>query len=294
MVSAALRRVTELFIEGTECVLDENEPVLVWVNKLNPFEVDEARRDGHAARTRLTLALEDPRSEESQLFDTQSAKLDDEVVALGMAAAKYNEDLVRASEDLRADEEWADKLNMIERANELRDRPEGDPERVAVDKVADEYMAELDERVEVLRQQKLAELKALPKDELRVKYRKEWVNQRGTEAFMTEYKISELYEALRQCVATVKDDNGRWQHDGCDHRQKLLDDRSEVRGLPEGLVNKVSPVLTNLAVDDRSAKGQVAESSSSDSSQRPNAQEDSAASTPAAKRRGAATTSTKR
>lgn len=294
-ISPALRRITELFIEGTECVLDENEPVLVWVNKLNPFEIDEARKDGQSARTRFTLALEDPRSEESQLFDLQASRVEDEAIVLGLAASKRNEDMVAANEDLRADPEWADKVNLLDRADEqIGTRPPGDPERDTVDRVMAEYWAELDERVEAKRAERVADFKSLPREELRAKYRKEWIEQRGNDAFLMEFRITELFFCLRECKATARDDNGRWQHTLCDHRQKLLDDRAQVRSLPEGLVNTVRPILNTLAVEDRTAKDLGGGSKSSDSSQPPNAQEDSPVSTPAATPPGQATTSTPR
>lgn len=291
--SAALRRVTDLFVEGTEMVLDEHDPVIVWINKLNPFQVDEARKDGQAARTRYTLALNDPRSEESQEFDLRSANLDDDTLAAGMAQAKYQQFLVAAADDMRSDKEWAEKSNALDRASEqLADRPVDDPERVAMDKLAEEYYAELEERADAKREAEREGLRALPHEELRQKYRQQWIEERATSAFLTEYRITELWYALRECFSSGKDDNGRWKHEKCDHRIKLLDDRQQVRQLPDELIRQARHAVENLVVDDRSSKDSAEARKSSGSSPRPNAQEGSAPSTPAATPPAQATTST--
>src|SRR3954466_13668623 len=54
-----LRRITELFEEGVVVALGEDTtgPILVWVNKLNSFQTEEARRDGIARRGMRLAAL---------------------------------------------------------------------------------------------------------------------------------------------------------------------------------------------------------------------------------------------
>ncbi len=291
--SPALRRVTDLFVEGTEMVLDEHDPVIVWVNKLNPFQMDEARKDGQAARTRLTLAMSNPLSEESQLFDVQAARLDDEVIARGMAQAKYNQFLVEVADDLHADEDWKDKANAMDRAAEqLNGLPATDPRVQAADEIANEYFAEMTRRADARRGAEFEAFKALPHDELRDKYRQQWIEEQGTNAFLAEFRITEIWYSMRECFSPGKGDNGRWDHAKCDHRVKLMDDRLMVRQLPDGLIKQVRPIIEGLQVDDRQAKDSAADLSSSESSPRPNEQETSAPSGQDATSPAPATTST--
>ena len=291
--SPALRRVTDLFIEGTELVLDERDPVLVWINKLNPFQTDEARKDGQAARTRLTLAMSNPLSEDSQLFDANASRLSDEVIAKGMAQTRYQEFLVEVSDELRVDEEWKDKANLLDRAAEqLAHLPAGHAELKQLDDVSEDYFGEMTRRTDARRDSEYESLIALPRDELRARYRDQWIEQQGTQAFLAEFRITEIWYSLRECFAPGKLENGRWDHSKCDHRVKLVDDREQIRQLPDGLIVQARQAIEALQIDDRTAKGSAAAPSSSESSPRPNEQETSAPSGPAETSPAPATTST--
>ena len=289
-------RVTELFVEGTELVLDQHDPVLVWINKLNPFQLEEARRDGQAARTRFTLALNDPRSEESQAFDLQGSRITDEVVARGMAQSKYNQFLVQASDELRADEEWKDKADALERANsDLANRPDDDPEVVAMQQLSDDYFAEMQRRVDEKREAEFAALTALPHEELRDKYRQAWIEERATGAFLTAYRITEMWFADARVLRQGQEGGRQLGPQPCEgHRIQLCDARDQITKLPDGLIGQVRAVIDGLAVDERAGKDSPPSPASSTSSPTPSAAAGSAASGQAATSPEPATTSTQR
>jgi hypothetical protein len=56
-----LDRVTDLWVEGTTVYLGEDPqgPLCLWVNTLNSFQHDDARRDGQAAQHSLSRQLRD-------------------------------------------------------------------------------------------------------------------------------------------------------------------------------------------------------------------------------------------
>ena len=259
MASNALRRVTDLFIEGTEMVLDEEDPVLIWINKLNPFQVDEARKDGQAARTGLMLAMSNPLSEESQLFDVQGTRLTDETIARAMAQTKYNQFLVEVADDMHSDEDWSEKSNAMERSEEqVADLPEDHPDRAALATLTEEWFGEMTTRIEGKREQEFTDLRALSHDELRAKYRDSWIEDQATNAFYTQYRITEIWYSMRECFSKGRGDNGRWEHGKCDHRIKLVDERKDVTQLPDGLIKDVREAIANLTVKERAAKGSPA------------------------------------
>jgi hypothetical protein len=79
-----LRRVTDLFVEGRTLYLgndDENKPVLVWVNKLNSFEVEESRRDAVSARGLRLLELEKEESPERMAMWARASRWSDDDLA---------------------------------------------------------------------------------------------------------------------------------------------------------------------------------------------------------------------
>lgn len=283
---AKFHRVTDLFIEGKEVVLEESEtePVLVWVNKLNAFEQDEARRDGNVGRARGTLALDDPESPESQSFEGNLGVAEKDVLIRALIQLRTNEFYIAALDDIRTKDEWKDKVDLVERGLTLSaDHPQGptDEEREQFDKLLtkyDERVIELSEtRAEQYRQDLLQE--EIP--ELKKRYLSSYRESVGTQGFLTEYRVSELFFALRDCVASTKDDNGRWDHKDCaGHRQRLLEARSDVKGMPDALLALVRDALTDISMTPRDAGNSDAPASSSASSERPSAAADSTLSTP--------------
>ena len=71
-----LRRITDLFEEGVVVPLGEDldGPILLWVNKLNSFQVEEARRDGVARRGMRLAELGKPDTPERAAIVLRSSR----------------------------------------------------------------------------------------------------------------------------------------------------------------------------------------------------------------------------
>jgi hypothetical protein len=280
---ARMKRVTDLFVEGTEVVLDDSEtdPVLVWVTKMNPFESEEARKDGSVGKARVLLRLNEVGSPESLLFDNAVLERSHEDLVNAMAAAKFNEDYIRAADDIKADEEWADRLALLERGDEqLRDSGVAmdDDEVTRLHTLNREYQDRLDEIIKEAQEVRKEKLRTETPDELREQFRASYLETSGQNGFINEYRTTELYYVLRDCSAVPNDRLG-WDHTGCTH-QRLCDSRAEVRELPETLILKVRDAIQQLAMTPRDAGNSDAPASSSASSEQPSKVADSTPSTP--------------
>lgn len=270
---AKLRRVQELFTEGQLVVMEAGETAEpFWVTKPTAFERDEAVKDARAARARRALRFDRDENEQATV-EAQLVELTREGLLDTLVGAKGNEHYVKALDDIRADKSWAERIEVIERTGLEQDRDATDEDRETVRQVTTEYMAEVTRLQEGHDADYGAELDRLDDDELREQYRKTWRDMTAFEAFLEARRVSELYFALRLCEATRVDDE--WVHDGCDHRQRLLESRDEVYDLPDALLVKVREAMEALSMTPREAGNSVAPLTSSGSSERQNAAEDS-------------------
>lgn len=285
---AKFQRVTALFEVGTEVVLEEDGPdgpVLVWVSKLNPFEQEEARKDGSVGRARAQMVLDDPMSPEMAVFTQALEGRSTSDIIDALVYAKQNEDYVEALDDIKALEDWQDKLAILERGDaQLADmsRPMDDDERELQTKLNQEYMAKVQELLTAKQAERRREFEAMSDDEVREAYRKQYRDTTASQGFLTEYKISEMFYSLRDCEAT-KGVNGRWDHSRCgNHRERLCDTRADIRLLPAGLLDLVTEAIRNLSMTPQDAGNSDAPASSSASSEQPSAEAASTPSTPEA------------
>ena len=99
---------------------------------------------------------------------------------------------------------------------------------------------------------------------------------RSFEAFSTEYTVTEIFYALRDCQAT-ESGNG-WNHERCTHA-RLCQSREEVHDLPDELVSMVNRALADMAMSAEDAGNSDAPTTSSESSGPQKQQEDSTPST---------------
>lgn len=278
-----IKRVTDLFEEGREVVLsdDLDDPVLVWVNKINPFEMEEARKDGSVGRARALMRLTDPDSPESLMFEQASQSRSDENLVEALVYSHQNEDYVRALDDIKADEDWKERLEILERADQQMldaGTAPDDDEQARLSELNQAYMVRIRELTDEYQQERKSDFSGMSTEELQEAYRKAYQDQAGSAGFLNEYRTTELYYALRDCQAKPGDSG--WDHSTCSHRTRLCDSRAEVRELPEGLIVKVREAITLLNMTPRDAGNSDAPASSSASSEQPSAPEASTPSTP--------------
>jgi len=248
MTMGRLAKLTDLFEEGVVAPLkaSDGSEVVVWLNKLSPFEAEQAAHEGRIARARIMLAITEVGTAESDLFRITSKSTAKGVIIDALVAAKDNERTVKVIRELHSDKEWKEKLETLEwSSDQLTGKADDDPEVAVVRKVLDEYQAEMTQRTDFLRNEMRGELDALPEDKLREMHLEAYSEQQGIAAFLREKTKSETFYSMRVCEA-ARDDNGRWQHEGCDHSQRWLDDRQEVDQLPESLLRQVRAAYDDL------------------------------------------------
>jgi hypothetical protein len=285
MLDTRLKRITDLFIEGrvAEFGIDpDGVPVLVWVNKPNSFEEEEARRDGLAARTEHLLELKD--DTHPDIVNARSQLHDRDIAALIEARVnqKYDEDFVGALNELESDKEWTERLEYLRRfADLLNDAavPEDDPRRARYAEVTREYQAAMTAVTKRLQDERRKDLADVSRDELVEDYLNDFREREAFSRFLAEKRITEIFYALRDCQGTKKPTGG-WDHSNCEHRNRLLVSRSDVRSLPQGVIETAISVLEGMTATPRESGNSDAPASSSASSEQPSAAEESTPSSP--------------
>lgn len=278
-----LTKLTDLFQEGTTVVLKTSAgaDMPVWINKLSPFEMEQANHEGRIARARKMLAIRDIGNPEYDLFAASAMSSRPDAIVYALCNTKSNEHLVKVIRDLHSDPEWKSKLEVLEWSSEQLDgKGEDDPEVQAVGKILNEYQVEMEERTTFLRDQLKAELEAMNEADLREQYLESYIEEQGLAAFSHEQQKTQIFYCLRRCEGT---DHGEatWTHENCDHSQRWLDKREEVGQLPELLLHQIRSAYDQLNMPQDVARFSAALASSSAPSGPSSKPEDSTPSTPA-------------
>jgi len=279
------KRVTDLFVEGTEVVLDDSpeDPLIIWVQKPNPFEREEARRDAQVAGARFTLTLQDDSSDEIAVFRAGLVRLDRQDLVDAIVDLKFSEDLVLAQNELRDDKDWTEKLAIVDRSGgQLEGRGQDDPEVLKVAEINREYLTETNDRVDARRAARRDELERFTELELRDEYERAYIEALATANSLREFRTTEIFFAARVCSAVPNDDaTAGWDHSGCaGHRARIFDDRQEVREIDDELHQRISAAISRVTMSPREAKNSARRGSSSESSPPPSEPGESTASTP--------------
>ena len=278
-----LRRVTDLFVRGKEIYLGDDEtgtPILVWVSKPNQFERSEARKDGLFGKQKrlMMLALD---SEECLAVRDEGEQLSDEELVEALLSPKQSELILLARDDVEADENWHDRLELLERWNSLTQEQGSEvspEENERFIEISTQYIDAINEAMKVRARDFRQELASEPRDDLIDKYVETYRQNQALAAFQTEAQLTELYFALRDCEATERLGDG-WDHSKCKH-PRLAPSRADVRNLGDVLLDRARSVLIEISVSEREAGNSDAPASSSASSERPKQQEESTPSTP--------------
>ncbi len=273
----ALRRLTQLFETGEVVRLDDEsgEPLLVWVQKPNQFETEEARQDGRAAKARVRLVLDNPESNESLLVRADVGRMDKEQLVESIVELRSPEYHRLADNAIRGDAEWGKRLLIMERS-------EGDlseEETEAVHQLNVDWVNDYTERVRLAGEddrRKLADYEHAALAEL---YGEEYAKTRELGAFIRESQLTELYYAVRACLATWDEERARWVHERCDHSVRVFPDREAVRHADGELLNVIASAYNRLRIPLDAAKGSARRTSSSEPSRPPSEEEESQAST---------------
>lgn len=273
-----LRRVTDLFVEGETIFLgreDDGTPICIWLNKMNPFEEEEARRDGQAHRGLRMAALQAEDSPERQGLTAEMALWDTDTLAVKYVTLRSDELMAEIYDDLYADTELTEKMRQAQRLPQLlKDSgvPEEDPRWAEIDRLNAEWMKAFDDKRKQVVREAEADAKSQVREDLEKAYVAEWASKSSMAEFINERRVTALWLSMRDCVATEREDKGpndpdRWDHSRCDHSVKLVAERSGVSKLPSGVLEKVTVVAEALPVPTKEAGNSDAPASSSASSE---------------------------
>lgn len=258
-------KLTQLFDQGVELVLSAG--VVVWVSKLNSFMVEECNHQGRVASARRKAAIREIGSPEYELFLAEAEKLDKDQIVKALVGAKQNEHLFEVFADLRSDDEWREKVEVIEHSDEqLAGRPDDDPEKAYLTKLALDYSAEIQRRLSQIEDDYTKELSDLGTPELKERYQEQYLDARGGEAWSRMRRQYEIYLCLRDCEAEQPPDGERWDHSRCDHSKRMLDEPSDVNSLPDDALTRVRETYEALMVPQDLARFTDGPASSSASS----------------------------
>ena len=272
----AMKRVTDLFVEGTEYYVgdDANGPVVFWINKLNPYQTEEARRDGGSARSQRMARLADPEDLETKGIIAELSLWTDENLAEQCLAQRSDELYLDAFNDLDTDEGMKDLRERVERMPQLLgDSNASEEDQRVKDTIEDQenWFTALHEAMEKKNREALSDLKAQPREKLEASFLERWRQRHTLDVFMEEKQATTLWYAIRQCKAKRAgqgpDGKPLWGHGECDHSQRWLSERKLVKDLPGEMIEKVIGLLESVTVTPLVAGNSDAPTSSSVSSE---------------------------
>lgn len=245
------RRLQDLFVVGRELILADD--AVVWLQVLNPFELDQARSRAGAVRSRLVMALEEHGSDE--LVRCEAAFVESGTdVAAAIVAMRGDELLVKVMGEVNGDPEWAERIEIMRSLDEKGAKEPTEAERKVVNDLNQDYLKEIyrlhEEEIDLLR----SRLESYEKSDLLDEFKKVWIDQRGNELAVAEFTMSELSMAARVCDASPPADGEQWDHGQCDHTQRVWSEREEVRSLPEELQLRLAHAMRELNLSAQEAK----------------------------------------
>jgi hypothetical protein len=277
LTRAKYKRIPDLYVQGTEHRLRDGTPL--WLQVLNPFEADEARHDAQVARSRLMMALREVGSDEFDLLRGNFLRYGRDGVVNLLAEHASNTAMMEAVNDIKQDPDWRERVEIMERSEEILAKPAEEPERELLSKINQEWLTELGDRAKAAHELEEELLQPLSDDELWERYREHYIETRGNEVGVAEHQLTKVWYATRVCEG--EEAEGQWDHSACEgHELRVWDTKAEVRGLPEDLLNELSNALDEVDMSVGEAKNSDRQGSSSGSSPLPSEGEGSTASTP--------------
>lgn len=290
MLNDRLRRITDLFVEGTEVYFgndSQNRPVVSWVNKLNSFEMEEARRDGQTARGIRVAAMTGDDSAELKATMATISSWSDERLA-EMRVEQMTEELyLEVLNDIEADPEMKDAVDLVRRGSEILDDDsagEADPRREQLSKAQAKYLEAIRVGQEKAQRHALDEVRQNSRETNVEDFLEAWRTRATIDLFMEERRITEIFYSLRECVATIvgtgNDGKPLFDHTHCNHAQRSLESRKDVRQLPERVLERIIDAIDDISVNPREAGNSAAPGNSSASSEQPSAEAASVPSIP--------------
>lgn len=272
-----LRQVIDLYVTGKPAKLADGSAL--WVQALNPFEQDTARNEAQIARARLTMAIKEHGSgEEAKVrmffFEDGLDAARSKIVDAHLASA-----MPKVLDGLRNDPDWTEKIAILERGLDDTATPVEQIEADLIEQLSTEYTEEVGKRLTSEREFLDLKYATAHEDDLWQDYLEWYLERRGVELQLAEYRLHQLLFGVRWCEGTEED--GRWDHSACaGHTERVFGSKEAVREAPEQLVALLMDTADDVEMTVREAKNSGRQGSSSDSSPLPSEAAESTASTP--------------
>lgn len=275
---AKYKKVADLYVTGTEVVFKDG--TVMWLQVLNPFEVEEARHAAQTARSRLVMALQNHGGDEMAYVEAALWSDGIEEARRKVVDFKASGVVMNAVIAIKNDPEWKERLDILDRTDASESTLEP-AEKELYEKLQIEYVAEVQRRTEEEEAFLTQQYAKATEEELREEYKRLYIDRRGTEVANNEYRVTEVLLGARVCEGTRVDDAGDWDHSPCEgHEVPVYESKAEVRALPEDLAELIGAGFQRLAMSIRDAKDLDRLASSSVSSRQPNEEAASTPSTP--------------
>lgn len=277
-METGLRRLSDLFVEGAEAYLgddDGGKPVVIWMNKLNSFEAEEATRDASVRRAERMAEL-GPDSAEVRGANVEMALWSDQELRERIVADEGDLILMETFQNLQTTEGWSELEDYVTRAPGMltdEDVKPGDPRFDTLEAKIAEYNERLRVEREVVLDDHMKDLSGIARDKLEAKFMEGWRTRRTSDEWMIAKRTTELFLSARECKATMAG-GGRtlageivWDHSGCDHSARFFSERKSLHKVPDGAMQRLVDVFEALRTPPRTAGNSDAPASSSGSSE---------------------------
>jgi len=229
------RRLEDLYITGKELIFDDGngEPVVIWLQKLNPIDMGSCMRRAGAARAKVSSVRSDPESDAYQAL--WSEVLDVGTSETGLVDYLAAEVVITAQETAEAkvgaEEEWS-KDGYLQGLRDsweesLSDKYNEDPEDEDALRVHDELKKFADQATVVAEEmiaENRAELETESRSVLQEKVMERVIQYRSNAAWLDEFHRAQLWMGVR---------------DPKNHRERYFTNRETIEQLS-------GPVLTRL------------------------------------------------
>lgn len=276
---AKYRKVTDLYVTGAELVLKDG--TVMWLQVLNPFEMEEARHAAQSARARLVMALQNHGGDEMAYVEAALWSDGIEQAREKVLDFKAAGSVMEAVLAIKNDPDWKERLDILDRTD-ADETPLEPAEKELFQKLQLEYVAEVQRRVQDEESYLAQELAKAGREELLEEYKRLYIDRRGAEVANSEFRVTEVFYGARVCEGKqLEGDEVGWDHSGCEgHQVQVFESKAEVRSLPEELAEQIGLAYQHLAMSLRDAKDLDRLASSSVSSRQPSAEAASTPSTP--------------
>lgn len=269
-----MRRLTDLYVVGKEVKVDDGhgDVVVVWMQKLNPVQHEDAMRKANARRARCLAMKRNPDSPDHQAVMSQVYDLDIDSLIDYLVVPEIQKYQMAREEELAAEDEWSndnylqglrDDWNIsLERAYaENPDDPEAKRVKDELTRFSEAIHKASEGHEESLRKQ----FAARPVEELQDKVANQFIEMQADMEWMREFHRFELFYAVR---------------DPLHHKKQYFENLEELDLLSSEVLELLNTEYRGLSVDVTEGKGSQATDASSPSSEPPAKEEAAVSSGP--------------